>query len=86
MFFLLLSSSFAPEDTGSTIPSRVDTLDLRTQVEFGACSRLSLLHPLSETVSISISRHQLSPELIRSRNTNSVPMMFTAESPPAQGQ
>ena len=40
--------------------------------------------PDFRATSIYLNRHQISPEFIGSRNC--VPMAFTAESPPAQGQ
>ena len=70
-------------ETGSAVPSRVSLLIsiLRLNLvltcgippEFAAAS-------IYETAV----RHRVSPEFIGSRNC--VPMAFTAESPPAQGQ
>ena len=57
---------------------------LHTQAESGAylrdSSRVPRRRPFMETAI----RHRVSPEFIGSRNC--VPMAFTAESPPAQGQ
>ena len=73
-------------ETGSAAPSRVSLLILHTQAEFGAYLRDSCLVPRRGPfiyVKTTI-RHRVSPEFIESRNC--VPMAFTAESPPAQGQ
>ena len=58
---------------------------LHTQAESGAYILTGLL-PSSAAASIYETdiRHRVSPEFIGSRNC--VPMAFTAESPPAQGQ
>ena len=59
---------------------------LNTQAESGAylrdSSRVPRRRPFIYETAI---RHRVSPEFIGSRN-NCVPMAFTAESPPAQGQ
>ena len=66
-------------------PSRpAQPAHLHTQAESGAylrdSSRVPRRRPFYETAI----RHPVSPEFIGSRNC--VPMAFTAESPPAQGQ
>ena len=68
-------------DGRSAVPSRVSLLI--------SILRLSLVHgflPSSATASIyeTAIRHRVSPEFMGSRNY--IPMAFTAESPPAQGQ
>ena len=56
---------------------------LDTQVESGAYLRDSSRVPRRRPYETAI-RHRVSPEFIGSRNC--VPMAFTAENPPAQGQ
>ena len=56
---------------------------LDTQVESGVYLRDSSRVPRRRPYETAI-RHRVSPEFIGSRNC--VPMAFTAESPPAQGQ
>ena len=72
--------------TGSTVPSRVSLLILHTQGESGAYSRNpSRFSRWWRPFILSTIRHRVSPEFIGSRNC--VPMVvFTAESPSAQGQ
>ena len=73
-------------ETGSAVPCRVSLFVLHTQAESGAylrdSSRVPRRRPLIY-IKTAI-RHRVSPEFIGSRNC--VPMAFTAESPPAQGQ
>ena len=59
---------------------------LHTQAESGAYFRNSsrVPRPAASIYETAIIRHRVSPEFIGSRNC--VPMAFTAESPPAQGQ
>ena len=71
---------------GSAVPSRVSLFILHTQAESGAYLRDSSRVPRRRPfiyIKIAI-RHRVSPEFIGSHNC--VPMAFTAESPPAQGQ
>ena len=72
------------ETTGSVVPSRVNLLILYTQAEFGAYSRDSSSFPRRRPFIYTANHHRVSLELIRWRNC--VPMAFTAESPPVQGQ
>ena len=70
-------------ETGSAVPSRVSLLiyilRLNLVLTYGFL-------PSSAAASIyeTAIRHRVSPEFIGSRNC--VPMAYTAESPPAQGQ
>ena len=83
-------SAFAPENLvsrdGFDSPVLRQPGHLHTQADSG-CLLTGFL-PSSASVSINLFetaiRHRVSPELIGSRNC--VPMAFTAESPPAQGQ
>ncbi|CAM9418616.1 unnamed protein product [Ascophyllum nodosum] len=87
-FFVFLRSRLRiwSRETGSAVPSRVSLLILHTQAESGAY--LTGFLPSSAAASIYLFktaiRHRVSPEFIGSHNY--VPMAFTAESPPAQGQ
>ena len=82
-------SAFVPENLASRdgfgSPFLRQPAHLHTQAESGAYLRFL---PSSATASIYLFkttiRHRVSPEFIGSRNW--VPMAFTAESPPAQGQ
>ena len=94
MYFSL--SPFEPENLlsqdgfGSPVPRQ--PAHLHTQAESGAylrnSSRVPRLHPFIYSASIYLFktaiRHRVSPEFIGSRNC--VPMVFTAETPPARGQ
>ena len=83
-------SAFAPENLvsrdgfGSPVPRQ--PAHLRAQAESGAYLRDSSRVPPAAAIYpfITATRHRVSPEFIGSRN--GVPMAFTAESPPAQGQ
>ena len=57
---------------------------LHTQVESGAYLKDSSRVPRAASIYETAIRHRISPEFIESLNC--VPMAFTAESPPAQGQ
>ena len=57
---------------------------LHTQAESGAYLRDFLPSSAAASIYETAIRHRVSPEFIGSRNC--VPMAFTAESPPAQGQ
>ena len=72
--------------TGPTVPSRVSLLILPDQAESGAYSRIPFVPPtFHDGVQLNtVSHHRVNPEFIRLRNC--VPMTFSAESPPAQGQ
>ena len=80
--------NWSPE-TGSAVPSRVSPLIIHTQAE---SDWLVLTHGIPpafrdgvySSIPSTVIRHRVSPELIRSQNY--VPMAFTAESPPTQGQ
>ena len=71
-------------ETGLAIPSRVSLLILHTQAESGAYSRDSSRCPQRRPYIFTTTHHRVSPEFIGSRSC--VPMVFTAESPLAQGQ
>ena len=83
-------SAFAPENLvwrdgfGSPVPRQ--PAHLHTQAESGACLRDSSRVPRRRPIFLFTTaiRHLVSLEFIGSRNC--VPMAFTAESPPAQGQ
>ena len=71
--------------TGSAVPSRVSLLisiilRLNLVLTYGIPPEFHGAASIYETAI----RHRVSPEFIGSRNC--VPMAFTAESPPAQGQ
>ena len=73
-------------ETGSAVPSHVSLFILHTQAGSGAYLRDSSRVPRRRPfiyIKTAI-RDRVSPEFIGSRNY--VPMAFTAESPPAQGQ
>ena len=80
-------SPFAPEKLvsrggfGSPVPRQ--PVHLHNQAESAAYIRGSPRVP-RRRLFIYLIRHRVSPEFIGSRNC--VPMAFTAESPPAQGQ
>ena len=69
-------------ETGSAVPSRVSLLVsiLRLNLVLTGFLPSSAAASIYETAT----RHRVSPKFIGSRNC--VPMAFTAESPPAQGQ
>ena len=69
---------------GSTVPHQ--PAHLHTQAESGAYLRDSSRVPRRASIYLfkTAIRHRVSAEFIGSRNW--VPMAFTAESPPAQGQ
>ena len=83
-------SAFVPENLvsrdgfGSPVPRQ--SAHLHAQAESGAylrdCSRVPRRRPFIY-IKTAI-RHRVSPEFIGSHNC--IPMAFTAESPPAQGQ
>ena len=82
-------SAFAPENLasrdgfGSPVPRQ--PAHLHTQAEYGAYLRDSSRVPRRRPfIYLNHIRHRVSPEFIGSRIC--VPMAFTAESPPAQGQ
>ena len=81
-------SSFVPENLvsrgGFGSPVRRQPAHIHTQAEPGADLRDSSRFPRRRPFIYTTSRHRVSPEVIRSRNY--VPMAFTAEIPPAQGQ
>ena len=68
---------------GFSRPVPRQSAHLHTQAESGAYLRDSSRVPRRRPYEIAI-RHRVSPEFIGSRSC--VPMVFTAESPPAQGQ
>ena len=81
---------FAPENLvsqdgfGSPVPRQA--AHLHTKAESGAYLRDSSRFPRRRPfIYLTAIRHRASPEFIGSRNY-CVPMAFTAESPPAQGQ
>ena len=74
-----------PREAGSAVPSRVSLiisiLRLNLVLTYGIPPEFrGDVHLFIQTTI----RHRVSPEFTESRN--SVPMAFTAESPPAQGQ
>ena len=71
-------------ETSPAVPSRVNLLVLHTQAESRANLRDSSRFPRRRPFIDTVNRQRVSPEFIGSRNC--VPMAFTAESPPAQGQ
>ena len=79
----VLENLVSRDGFGSPVPRQ--PAHLHTQVESGAylrdSSRVPRRRPFIYETAI---RHRVSPEFIGSRNY--VPMAFTAESPPAQGQ
>ena len=83
-------SPFAPENLvlrdGFESPVPRQPVNLHTQAESGAYLRDSSRVPRRRPFIYlkTAIRHRVSPEFIGSRNC--VPMAFTAESPPAQGQ
>ena len=84
---------FAPENLvsqgGVGSPAPRQPAHLHTQTESGAylrdSSRIPRRRPFIYLFYTAILRHGVSPEFIGTRN-NCVPMAFTAESPPTQGQ
>ena len=82
-------SPFAPENLvsrdgfGSPVPSQ--PAHLHTQAESGATYGIPPeFHGATHLFILTAIRHRVSPEFIGARNC--VPMAFTAERPPAQGQ
>ena len=71
-------------EMGPSIPSRASLVILHTQAESGAYSRDSSRFPRQRPFTHTTIHNRVSLEFIGSRT--SVPMAFTVESPPAQGQ
>ena len=80
-----VTENFWPRETGSAVPSRasllISILRLNLVLTYGIPPEFRGGAHLIYEPAI---RHRVSPEFIGSRNC--VPMAFTAESPPAQGQ
>ena len=71
-------------EMGSAVPFRVSLLLLHTQAESGASSQDSSRFSRRRPFSFTAIRHRISPRFIESSTCAS--MVFTAESPPAQGE